>query len=92
MPSRTWAGFVDDRTYQRFAATWLLAPEPDGREADGVKGRGYTRTFDGMNWEVEGASDIISVSVRVIPPPGRARRRRSCARGASRTRRLTSPT
>ena len=52
-PSRTWAGIVDGPTFKRFADAWHLN---DATRA---------RTFDGMNWEVDGQSPIVYVSLDI---------------------------
>jgi hypothetical protein len=68
-PSRTWEGFVDGATFQRFADAWGLHDTPHERtsgrasEAGHLPGRAYT--FDGMNWEIGGESPIVCVSVFV---------------------------
>jgi hypothetical protein len=68
-PSRTWEGFVDSVTFDRFADAWGLHDKPyeqtSGRvsEAGRLAARAYT--FDGMNWEIGGESPIVSVSVVV---------------------------
>lgn len=73
MPSRTWAGVVDERTCARFAKPWGLRRGNGGGSAseldDGADSAPYTRTYDGMNWEFGGKSPIISVSVEVEPGP-----------------------
>jgi hypothetical protein len=73
MPSRTWAGEVDGRTFERFARSWGLTQKDEGVSAweagDGKDETSYARTYDGMNWEAGGESPIISVSVHVWPPP-----------------------
>ena len=87
MPSRTWAGPVDGRTFERFANSWGLARKDAGGSAsepgDGKDKASYARTYDGMNWEVGGESPIISVSVQVGPGPrlGRRARHPSARRG-----------
>jgi hypothetical protein len=93
MPSRTWAGSVDGRTFDRFAKSWGLprenavggASKGDGGEDTAA----YERTYDGMNWEVGGESPIISVSVHVGPNARRCAFRETCAsaprRGSDRT-------
>ena len=69
MPSRTWAGPVDAQTFERFAQLWGLDrknQDSSSSEPDDDKDKtSYTRTYDGMNWEVGGQSPIISVSVQV---------------------------
>jgi len=71
MPSRTWVGSVDGRTFERFAKSWGLPPQNKGQSAsaldDGKDIVSYPRTYDGMNWEVDGKSPIISVSVHFEP-------------------------
>ena len=71
MPSRTWAGSVDGRTFERFAKSWRLPREnavgSTSKGDDGEDTAAYERTYDGMNWEVGGDSPIISVSVHVGP-------------------------
>jgi len=80
MPSRTWAGPVDGRTFERFANSWGLARKNAGGSASEPGDRedrtSYARTYDGMNWEVGGESPIISVSVEVDPGPRLARHAR----------------
>jgi len=80
MPSRTWVGSVDGRTFERFAESWVLPPKNKGQSAsaldDGKDIVSYARTYDGMNWEVDGKSPIISVSVHFERPIwGHSRRR-----------------
>lgn len=69
MPSRTWAGSVDRRTFERFAKSWGLPRENEVARPSNVVDRAdtasYERTYDGMNWEVGGESPIIWVSVLV---------------------------
>lgn len=75
-PSRTWAGPVGERTFERFANSWGLMRQSPGanvsERCDGEDGTAQARTYDGMNWEAGGESPIISVSVEVRspPPPG----------------------
>ena len=87
-PSRTWAGRVDGQTFRRFAVAWALdraTLDFDRRGEDAV----YEKTFDGMNWEVDGVSPIISVSVKVGPAPRPDAGRHPCAaRGAGRGARM----
>jgi hypothetical protein len=68
-PTRTWDGAVDEGTFRRFATAWRLPRDDEELRADRPADRnetvGYTRTFDGMNWEIDGVSPIISVSVEV---------------------------
>jgi hypothetical protein len=68
-PSRTWAGYVDGPTYKRFATAWRLPAGEEGHEPC-LRGRDdnnvLEQTFDGMNWEVNGTSPIVSVSVRAV--------------------------
>jgi hypothetical protein len=68
-PRRTWAGVVSAAAFERFESAWHL----DTAAAEAVfalptehgqlRGREYT--FDGMNWEAEGVSPIVYVTVRV---------------------------
>jgi hypothetical protein len=71
IPSRTWAGSVDERTFKAFAKSWALPRQNEGGSAatadDSNDSAGFERTYDGMNWEVGGESPIISVSVHVGP-------------------------
>ena len=93
MPSRTWAGSVDGRTFERFAKSWGLPRENAVGSAsngdDGEDTAAYERTYDGMNWEVGGESPIISVSVHVGPNARRCAFRETSAsaprRGGDRT-------
>jgi hypothetical protein len=82
--ARTWSGPVDESTFERFSAAWRLERSDEELTGDGTEDRhdrvGYSRTLDGMNWETEGHSPIISVSVRVVRP--RYAKRRG-ARGCS---------
>lgn len=69
-PSRTWAGIVDGRTFARFAHAWSLHDAPaDGPSGVVTKehGNGAARvhTLDGMNWEVDGESPIVYVSLQI---------------------------
>lgn len=68
-PSRTWAGYVDGATYERFARAWRLPAKPrdpgSGRSRHASAGATYVHTLDGMNWEVNGESPIIAVAVQV---------------------------
>ncbi len=70
-PSRTWRGVVDGPTYERFATAWrqeamLGEAAPDtANEEQGARTRACT--LDGMNWEADGESPIVYVSVRVTP-------------------------
>ena len=71
-PSRTWAGMVDAPTFERFARAWrlpgqitsttpLVTDDPDRVPPN--------YTLDGMNWEADGFSPIVWVSVQVTRPP-----------------------
>ena len=68
-PSCTWAGFVDEATFERFATAWRLDAMPHeppftpASQAGHAAMRAYT--FDGMNWEIDGMSPIVYVSVLV---------------------------
>jgi hypothetical protein len=70
VPWRTWAGTVDEPTYERFAATWRLSEQGlRSTTMSGGKGQGaFATTIDGMNWEIDGDSPIVSVSVQVARP------------------------
>jgi hypothetical protein len=67
--SRTWAGVVDGATSQRFADAWHLPDEFYEPAAANLAEDGHIarvrRTFDGMNWEVDGESPIVYVSVEM---------------------------
>jgi hypothetical protein len=67
--SRTWAGVVDGATSQRFADAWHLPDEFHEPAAANLAEDGHIarvrRTFDGMNWEVDGESPIVYVSVEI---------------------------
>jgi len=68
-PSRKWAGIVDGPTFERFTHAFGLVNqvgEPRFRlltEPDDMLARTYT--LDGMNWEADGESPIVYVSVSV---------------------------
>jgi hypothetical protein len=68
-PSRTWEGFVDGATFQRFADAWGLRGKPHELTSGPVPGAGHLAmrayTFDGMNWEMGGDSPIVYVAVVV---------------------------
>jgi hypothetical protein len=68
-PSRTWEGFVDGATFQRFADAWGLDHKPHERTFGFVPEAGHVPmsayTFDGMNWAIGDESPIICVSVLV---------------------------
>lgn len=78
-PSRVWTGVVDHPTYERFAAAWQLPPEI----RDGASAAPYFRTYDGLNWETDGRSPIIYVSLSVSSP--RWARHRMAGQAISRT-------
>src|SRR5664279_2630911 len=67
--SRTWAGVVDGATTQRFADAWHLPDEFYEPAAANLAEDGHIarvrRTLDGMNWEVDGESPIVYVSVEI---------------------------
>ena len=63
-PSRTWAGVVNGPTYRQFADAWRLPDEP----FDAGPLTPYFHTFDGLNWETEGESPIVYVTLRVLSP------------------------
>jgi len=74
-PSRTWEGFVDGATFQRFADAWGLHDKPHERTSGFVPDNGHLAmrayTFDGMNWEMGGESPVVYVSVFVGVESGR---------------------
>ncbi len=66
--SRTWAGSVDEATFAHFVEAWHLSDVIDDAPADqGGDHRPGSQAYsvDGMNWEVEGISPIVCVSVQV---------------------------
>jgi hypothetical protein len=67
--SRTWAGVVDGATTQRFADAWHLPDEFYEPAAANLAEDGHIarvrHTLDGMNWEVDGESPIVYVSVEI---------------------------
>lgn len=67
--SRTWAGVVDGATSQRFADAWHLPDEFHEPAAANLAEDGHIarvrRTLDGRNWEVDGESPIVYVSVEI---------------------------
>jgi hypothetical protein len=77
-PSRTWAGTVDGITFDHFADAWHLDRKAARPGLTQVPGDGWraTRsyTFDGMDWEANGESPIVYVSLTV------SLTRRSCTR------------
>jgi hypothetical protein len=75
-PSRTWAGLVNRATFDDFADAWRLphicgTPQPTGDQAGHATA--YDFAFDGMNWERDGASPVVYVSVRVTVFPAHDR-------------------
>jgi hypothetical protein len=68
-PRRTWAGFVDDAVFRRFADAWRLHTKHREGTLDVVTEAGRLSvnayTFDGMNWERWGRSPIVYVAVLV---------------------------
>jgi hypothetical protein len=60
-PSRTWSGIVDGPTFEHLANAWHFHDRPT---SDGQPGT-HTYTFDGMNWETEGESPIVSLTLTV---------------------------
>ena len=67
-PSRTWAGAVDEPTFERFADAWGLHDETDEPPPTGADGHPamHTYTLDGMNWEARGESPIVSATVHIL--------------------------
>lgn len=69
MPARTWVGVVDEPTFERFARAWRLSCESEASDLRtrtmGDDAATYVKTLDGMNWEADGVSPIISVSLQV---------------------------
>jgi hypothetical protein len=63
-PSRTWAGMVDGLTFEHFADVWQLHDELTDHTPPAPR----TYTFDGMNWETEGESPIVYVTLYVLGP------------------------
>jgi hypothetical protein len=61
-PSRTWAGMVDGLTFEYFADVWQLPDEPTDDRPPATR----TYTFDGMNWETDGTSPIVYVTLHVL--------------------------
>jgi hypothetical protein len=69
-PSRTWAGIVDGFTFERFAKAWHLHDETAEQSSSSAiqDGQHHARSyvFDGMNWERDGESPIVYVSLHVF--------------------------
>jgi len=72
-PSRTWAGLVDEPTYEHLANAWRLPkdnhetnPRSAGDDGD-LAADVYT--LDGMNWEADNESPIVCVSLQVRERP-----------------------
>jgi len=65
--SRKWAGVVDGPTFDRLAAAWHLPHENDKPAPGNPAGDPtmHAHTLDGMNWETQGESPIIFVTVQV---------------------------
>jgi hypothetical protein len=59
-PSRTWTGIVDGPTFERFAKAWHLLDGTDARDPAGFY------VFDGLNWETDGESPIVCVTLNVF--------------------------
>lgn len=72
--SRTWAGLVEGPAFDRFAESWRLrddTPEPDSLTSNGDQARApRSYVFDGMNWETDGESPIICVTLQVLGANG----------------------
>jgi hypothetical protein len=75
-PFRTWAGVVDEVTFRDFADAWHLDRKAARPGLTCVPGNGWlaTRsyTFDGMDWEANGESPIVYVSLTVTVLPARS--------------------
>jgi hypothetical protein len=63
-PLRTWAGLVDESTYEQFAEAWQVPDEPSGERPRAP----HIHTFDGLNWQTNGESPIVYVTLRVHSP------------------------
>jgi len=66
-PCCEWAGVVDGPKFERFAAAWHLYDEDDQAASDNASGQPvmHVHTLDGMNWETQGESPILFVTVHV---------------------------
>jgi hypothetical protein len=66
---RTWSGFVDGAAFRRFADAWHLDRRAARPGLTRVPGHGLLAarsfTFDGMEWEANGESPIVYVSLTV---------------------------
>jgi hypothetical protein len=71
-PTRTWAGLVDERTYERLAEAWRLPEDDDETDSHGEGAArdlgAHAYTLDGMNWESGGDAPIVCVSLQVARP------------------------
>jgi len=72
-PSRSWAGIVDGPTFEQFADAFGLDTQTD-RPRFGLLTEPWhmlarTYTLDGMNWEADGESPIVYVSLSVSEMP-----------------------
>ena len=56
--TRRWVGVIDANTYMRVVGAWSL--------------EGGHRVFDGMEFEVEGSSPIVYVTLDTEPEPAHA--------------------
>jgi hypothetical protein len=69
---RTWAGVIDDETYRRLADSWHLeikADEPNlGMATEYGHLPCHAYTWDGMEWERNGWSPVVWLSLRVSEP------------------------
>ena len=74
-PFRTWAGIVDGVTFRHFADVWRLDRKAARPGLTRVPGHGVlaadSYTFDGMEWEINGESPIVYVSLTVSVLPTR---------------------
>ena len=55
-----WTGIVDGPTFERFANAWQLLDGTDGRAPAGFY------VFVGLNWESDGESPIVCVTLKVF--------------------------
>jgi hypothetical protein len=60
-PSRTWAGTVDGPTFEHLADAWHLNDQPTNNGHPGTQ----SYTLDGMNWETDGESPIVYLTLTV---------------------------
>ena len=67
-PSGTWAGIVDAPTFERFADDWQLHDETNEPTLGNTDWHPtiYAQTLDGMNWEADGESPIVYMTLHVV--------------------------